>query len=194
MIHLIAVFTLLPQSGTKAAASLRSACSVAVSGLMALVPCIIPFQPSWFPLQITQRCRWDAWSLCVIVVPQQAYETFHLLPRAPADSLGPAWPSDKHSPEVQVNLPGSPPLMGECQLPVLCLDNSGGPSQFEPLSLPVAPSVMGPHIVLFSSPISFSPLLAPAFWDHPPNQLPSQILLAGVGAVLRTAGIHCFSL
>lgn len=126
---------------------------------MALVPCIIPFQPSWFPLQITQRCRWDAWSLCVIVVPQQAYETFHLLPRAPADSLGPAWPSDKHSPEVQVNLPGSPPLMGECQLPVLCLDNSGGPSQFEPLSLPVAPSVMGPHIVLFSSPISFSPLL-----------------------------------
>lgn len=71
--------------------------------------------------------------------------------------------------------------MGECQLPVLCLDNSGGPSQFEPLSLPVAPSVMGPHIVLFSSPISFSPLLAPAFWDHPPNQLPSQILLAGGG-------------
>lgn len=104
---------------------------------MALVPCIIPFQPSWFPLQITQRCRWDAWSLCVIVVPQQAYETFHLLPRAPADSLGPAWPSDKHSPEVQVNLPGSPPLMGECQLPVLCLDNSG---RSQPIWTPVTSS------------------------------------------------------
>lgn len=104
---------------------------------MALVPCIIPFQPSWFPLQITQRCRWDAWSLCIIVVPQQAYETFHLLPRAPADSLGPAWPSDKHSPEVQVNLPGSPPLMGECQLPVLCLDNSG---RSQPVWAPVTSS------------------------------------------------------
>lgn len=194
MIHLIATFTLLPQSGTKAAASLRSARSVAVSGLMALVPCIIPFQPSWFPLQITQRCRWDAWSLCVIVVPQQAYETFHLLPRAPADSLGPAWPSDKHSPEVQVNLPGSPPLMGECQLPVLCLDNSG---RSQPIWTPVTssgPLSNGPSHCSVLLSYFILPTLAPAFWDHPPNQLSSQILLAGGGAVLRTAGIHRFSL
>lgn len=70
----------------------------------------------------------------------------------------------------------------------------GGHSQVGPLLLIAAPLVVDPRVGVSSCPVSFSPILAPAPWDHLPNLWWHSRFCFHGKLKLKTASTHCFSL